>query len=312
MQHLPFLPQTPVPFLGGPTYKGEGLEEFIKNNGWSHDRLKEGAGPDQNLENEASTSRLAFLQSCFNIAIIIEFLKIRGVDASHETFSPNGTIVDTTELPRLIDKMSIVLGANSVARGEQTSRVRSTLELIGSCMPEIFPETTDAISIPMLCMTDTIYGCASILGFQESVELNNKIYTASRPIKQMIEAGWCPRQLSELDTICRMITRHYVSTIKRTPKFTCHTQCTPHRCVSSNLDSNTYRTAHVSTCNGDCRFIGIDQEDLLIFLEQNIVPRIYIRIPKDTSPQPEPELAVRGSGQYMAISHVWSHGRKAP
>ena len=202
MQHLPFLPQTPVPFLGGPVYKGEGLEAFVKNYGWSQHRLKFGTDPDgdpekvaaDNLENKADRSRLAFLQSCFNIATIIEFLKIGGVDASHKTFCPHGTEIDTIELPRLINEMAIRLsGVQWVATGDETRRVYSILRFTCSCMPPVFPETTDAIFVPMLCMYDTIFLISDEVGiYSESSDISKDIHTESRPTKQMIEAGWCP------------------------------------------------------------------------------------------------------------------------
>lgn len=74
MQHLLFLPQKEIPYLGGPAYAGEGLRAFVTRHGWTPISLR-----DIDFRDRSPCSEFAFIQFLLNIAIVIEFHQIRHV-----------------------------------------------------------------------------------------------------------------------------------------------------------------------------------------------------------------------------------------
>ena len=305
MQHLPFLPQTEIPYLGGPNYAGEGLEAFVGIQGWTRASLRQ-----NNLEDRSPKSRLAFLQSLINIALPIEILNVRGVKATHKTFCPDGKLLDTSAMPGLINSMAMNgLNLDPVAREEQFSRVQHLIRFTSSCSPRQLFRTTEYLTLAMVCMLDTIISVMYRLGISS---VNDELPTPDDisvqqvllPSKLLIEAGWCPKQVSELQS-SSIITQYYLTTLERDKAYT-HNACTPQSCAGTKVESATYQTCHTTSCI-NCDHVAIDEAAVEEHISKGVVPRIHVRL-SEQQVEP-PELSVSGTGPYVAISHVWGHGR---
>ena len=307
MQHLPFLKQKAVPYLGGPPYRGEGLETFLKRHGWSDSTLS----CDMRID-ESPEARIAFLQSLLNIAILIEFLKVRDVSAVHEDFCQDGTTIDTSALFGLIDDMARnEIGLSPIAKEQQTRQVHSIFKLAWSCTPPEFMLRQGYTALAVSFMGSTLRQLSERLNFISSSDdipdksVPNRIFQ----VELLSQAKWCPRHLAELYSSSDEIYLYYVEALSRNPRVGNHGLCTASKCASSQIDSKNYQTVHTDACGGRCVSLLVDQEELSGYLCQDIVPLLNVKFPAGLPTDKSPEICIAGSGPYIAISHVWAHGR---
>ncbi|KAL7904555.1 hypothetical protein GGI35DRAFT_489670 [Trichoderma velutinum] len=82
-----------------------------------------------------------------------------------------------------------------------------------------------------------------------------------------------------------------------------HRACQNNLCAADHVDDATYVTVHTEEgCK--CKWVQANSEKICAMLENGKIPRIVIS--KDM------ELVVTDSQPYVAISHVWAHGRGNP
>ncbi len=310
MQHLPFLPQKEIPYLGGPRYAREGLEAFVKRAGWTPTSLR----PSINLESRSPSSKLAFFQSLLNIALVVEFLEIRGVRAEdpEHFLIHNGSTLDTTELPQLLDKMYEKGGGiappieEEQDEEEQEGRAAKLLGIVLSYLPKDFWRKQDDVTLAAGCMVYTVFNTATFLGLLPNFLVHQYTTTQEIPLhllEVLSKAGWCPRQIAELSST-DPLTLYYITTLKREPRIKDHQRCTTSDCVVSHVDSGTYQTSHTPTCTG-CHHVGLDEAHIRMLIAQGIVPRVSV----EAMGRESPVVHVADTGPYVAISHVWAHGR---
>ncbi|KAL8782699.1 MAG: hypothetical protein Q9213_005178 [Squamulea squamosa] len=301
MQHLPFLPQRQIPYLGGPAYLGEGLESSVNHRNWTPASLSRNNFNDRSLR-----SRLAFLQSFLNVALVIEFLQIRDVKATHKTFCPNGTAIDTSKLPGLINAMGRAgESLTSPEKEKQYHRAKRIMDSVSVCTPDYFWRNTDEVTLAMGCMLHTLARLTRLLNIEFEGELPRfqtlETGQHARPIELLSQAGWCQRQIAELYNFTNAISLYYITTLSRVHQRGDHANCTATRCIASQVDSETYETNHITSCSG-CDHISVDEGEIIKQVEKGIVPRLSV----NTSL----EIQVMDAGPYAAISHVWAHGQR--
>ena len=238
MQHLPFLPQKEIPYLGGPAYAGEGLRAFVKRHGWTPVSLRK-----INFRDRSPGSKFAFIQSLFNIAIVIEFLQIRHVQVTHKMFCRNDSVLDTSVLPSLMDAMAKNEEPNHpkrrLSKQEQAFRAHEIFGFIDSCTAHDIHRNMEDETLSMLCM---IYTLAELAGLQDflgllppgsnHMTLRGPFTQHLQPVENLLHAGWCPRQVAELHSLTGPISLYYITTLTRNHKFGNHTSCTKANAMS--------------------------------------------------------------------------------
>ncbi len=106
-----------------------------------------------------------------------------------------------------------------------------------------------------------------------------------------------------------------------------HTSCTAKRCLASQIETGTFQTRHTAECDdaGVCRIIRVDSDVAAQRIRQGRIPLISIKwlpnqpwVYKNESSwarrrrKHKVELAWEETENYIAISHVWSHGLGNP
>ncbi|KAL8766909.1 MAG: hypothetical protein Q9209_006457 [Squamulea sp. 1 TL-2023] len=284
MQHLPFLPQKEIPYLGGPVYRGQGLEEFIKQHGWTQDSLRYRKEDDNG--DGSPDSKLAFLQSLFNVAFVIEFFSICDVESSHEVFCLNNAVLDTSAFPNLIE--SWVEQSKIMDESIVKARVHKFLGFATSCMDNDLWRIAGDITLAMSCMYKTL------TDFTE--ELSDSIVSTRwinlQAIKLLIGAGWCPRQIAEVAFSVMSPLDLYYLALKREHRIGIHTACTASTCLAFQTDAKK------------CPYVAIDEAEVEKALSQDIVPRVSFDVTEG--------ISIKDTGPYVAFSHVWAHGLGNP
>ena len=309
MQHLPFLPQTKVPWLGGPKYKDGGLGAFLNGHGWAKESLRLA-----DLADQSPDSALAFIQSLLNIAILVDLFGIFGKRVDHDLFcrySTDSAVIDTSPLPALITSIARI--AANMADEDKKARVdkiNSLLEFALSCLPYNLSRNKEAVTLGIAVMLQSLSKVLVHTGLAPNANIPriyDEVHQHSAVIDILYQDQWCPRQISEL-SYADVIGLYYVTTLKRNPTTHRHGVCTLSKCVANQIESQTYQTRHVESCQG-CDHIFVDQTEILGYINQKIVPRVYIAPDSQESQQRLPDLRVTGTGSYAAISHVWAQGR---
>ena len=284
---------------------GEGLDAFVKNNGWATTDFE-----NINFQSRSPRSKVAFLQSLLNIALVIEFLSIRGVRASNRDFIRDGSFLDTSALPSLVDSMSLKeTDLDPVVKENQAARMKSLFEFAERCTSDQIWRNSDEVFLGIACMMVTLSRLARLLRIVPEghrLKVSGQGGQHGLPIETLFEAGWCPRQISELYSSTNPLTLSYITTLRRDHSIGSHENCTPSKCVNCQVDSETYVTKHTSTCSG-CDHILVDAVAVTTCIAQGIVPRLSVDYSADC-----PTISVTDKGPYTAISHVWAHGRRFP
>ncbi|KAL8789750.1 MAG: hypothetical protein Q9213_001001 [Squamulea squamosa] len=298
MQHLPFLPQKKIPYLGGPAYRGQGLEAFIEQHGWTQDSLRYRDNDDD--DERSPSSKLAFLQSLFIVALVIEFLSICDVESWREVFCLNNAFLDTSVFPALLEawvEQSKVMDESIVK-----ARAHKSLEFATSCMDNDLWRIAGDITLAMLCIYTTL------TEFTE--ELSDSIiarrWTNIQAIKLFMDAGWCPRQIAEVAFLVKSpLDLYYLATLKKEHRVGIHIACTASTCLASQIDAKKYVTSHIwdycLSSDFQCPHVAVDEAEIEEALSQDIVPRVSFDVAKG--------ISIRDTGPYVAFSHVWAHGR---
>jgi hypothetical protein len=161
-----------------------------------------------------------------------------------------------------------------------------------------------------------------------------------RPVEllqeRFLQLGWCPHEHKMLCGLSMHETQalFVASRLKRTfsSRELSHVACSSDRCSASFINPETYITRHTSRCrdNSKCRFLGFDSGYLAQQIEEGRVPLVRLDSiihegrehmhPEPGHEESEPippvqerlEMQHAGSGDYIALSHVWSHGLGNP
>ena len=129
--------------------------------------------------------------------------------------------------------------------------------------------------------------------------------------KKMIEAGWCPFDVSNLSTrFDSLQTQAFLSHLDQTCRGRSHEHCSEQDCTSYQIVKENYHTAHVeSYCS--CELLTIDIDEIHRILESEAIPILQI----SKLDRAEPMVQIVASSPdipYVASSHVWSDGLGNP
>ncbi|KAL8651491.1 MAG: hypothetical protein Q9226_004687 [Calogaya cf. arnoldii] len=231
MQHLSFLPQKEIPYLGGPVYAGEGLRPFVKRHGLTPFLLHK-----INFKDRSPRSKFAFIQSLLNIAIVVEFLRIRNVDVNHNTFCRDDSVLDTTKLPVLMETMAKntapELPKVRLSKEEEAFRVYEIFDLIRDCYAGDILQNMEDEALAISCMVSTLAELVRLPDFFDILPPDKalRFYGSTnqhlQPIEILLQAGWCPRQVAELYNATNPISLYYITTLKRNRIVGNHGSCT--------------------------------------------------------------------------------------
>ncbi len=164
-----------------------------------------------------------------------------------------------------------------------------------------------------------------LMGLQENLQFINGIFTQKgmKPSGELSSESvclsthelmrtlrWCPSELNFMGLMFDNSSSIFASSVTRESAHADHSNCTSSKCLAWEADDSTYRPLHVVGCSG-CRDICIDTDDLeqrLVSTDTTVVPRLKIL----TDDQGDIAVSFTHSGDYVAISHVWSDGLGHP
>ena len=310
MQHLPFLPQKKVPWLGGPRYKGEGLSVFLNRHGWAKESLRLAELADQ-----SSGSAIAFVQSLLNVAILVDLFGIFGIRVDHDLFCRNrtdGAVIDTSALPVLITLIArIAASMADYVKKASADKIGSLLEFARSCKPYGLSRDKEAVTLGIAVLLQSLSKLLPYAGVIHYIpQIYDKFNVGCAIVDILYQDQWCPRQILKL-SYADIIGVYYVTTLKKNPTTHIHRTCTSSKCIANQIESQSYKTRHVNSCKG-CDHIVVDQTRILDCINRDIVPQVYISPESQGSTHALPKLHVTGTGPYSAISHVWAQRRMFP
>ncbi|KAI3614036.1 het domain protein [Moniliophthora roreri] len=118
---------------------------------------------------------------------------------------------------------------------------------------------------------------------------------------QLLAKGWCKSEFNGLGN-AMMFFNFF---IERPKVGLNHGDCTETRCMASQTSEDDYQTVHVGeSCN--CDFISVDQDELLVSLSRQHIPKIIVTHDCRLS------VVEDEAYPYVAISHVWADGLGNP
>ncbi|KKY23893.1 putative het domain protein [Phaeomoniella chlamydospora] len=93
-----------------------------------------------------------------------------------------------------------------------------------------------------------------------------------------------------------------------------HGKCDANHCVALNTDSRTYQQRHSRDCKdrGDCNPVFVDMNSIVQVIENDDVPIVSIAEDIHGNPQLRIIPMSEARDRYVAVSHVWAHGRGNP
>ncbi|KAJ9606876.1 hypothetical protein H2200_008886 [Cladophialophora chaetospira] len=164
-----------------------------------------------------------------------------------------------------------------------------------------------------------------LMGLQEIMQFINGIFTqrGKKPSGELSSESvclstheamkslqWCPSELNFIGLVFDNSSFVFAGGITRQSAHANHSNCSSSKCLAWEVNETTYRPTHVEGCSG-CPEIYIDAADLeqrLVTSDPSVVPRLMI----DTTDQGKIAVSFTESGEYVAISHVWSDGLGHP
>lgn len=311
----PALPLLEVNFVCGDIekYDGLGFIDYPLRRGWSPQ-----AGSSQwiNCSSEVAAKRA---QNWLYFGLLHE---IFGSEYSQENFlrpNPNGlgSLVDTRTLPDLLFRLSRlkyyewawIFDFNKSKDLEFVNRCRPICveanlqsDLLDRCMADC---RTVSLSIKVLLQSVQTAICNLEQNESESLMVTNHVFPTRLTHDRMIEAGWCPKQATDLSTYS-VIGVHYLAALPRKHFGIDHEKCEPENCVAYNVDERFYQVGHTDE-HGQCQLYGPEILSVIQTIKKGGIPLISISL----TPEGDPRLSVLDASpniQYTAISHVWIGG----
>ncbi|PVH71338.1 hypothetical protein DL98DRAFT_660681 [Cadophora sp. DSE1049] len=165
-----------------------------------------------------------------------------------------------------------------------------------------------AFSVDILC-DNLMYVILNI--FKESMDVKASFfeYYMSRFGDRMKAGNWCPARAKSVlpfDTVAI-----YFKSVLPSYASTPHMDCGSIFCSRQSHDVNSLHAQHdLNTCDGKCQVLAVDEQKVIDILESSGIPGIQCIEKEDRTF--DLEVADITGGDYIAISHVWSHGLGNP
>lgn len=310
MDHLLFRP-TPkhsrieVPFLNGKPYEGP-FDSFPERNGWTKIQI---VSPNLAQGKIGEVKHLVQEWLFFGIALEV-FGSATKRDHWIRHRSDGEVVLTSAYLRSLIVQLHQQLKLDT--KGDGRSRIHSALQISADIVNKLsiqdHPLAMSGELLVIAILSDTIHKsfAPTIDVYRPSGLLDLSV---SKPIqKRMVEDGWCKRDVYRLSHQLDLESFYLASSLDPPEAHVSHSHCTELECIRSKVDEKAYVSQHVTpACDGTCKFIGVDEAELADILLSGDIPLVCYR----SNPGPNDRISlVRAAPgtQYVAISHVWSHG----
>ncbi|KAL3470429.1 hypothetical protein BJX99DRAFT_239542 [Aspergillus californicus] len=240
-----------------------------------------------------------------------------------ELSQTDATVVTTKELNRYIEYW-----AAAVAHGGRDEIDEHSANL-DKCL-ELANVVVNAFSDVVVCekqggwaeTTVVLFSIITLVDYLRRARIDINIYTYELslpalnwdfpPLDQaLLAAGWCPGEISKLNTQTDCSTRFYLANIDRWAPGKDHRRCTARAgCQAHQIDESTYRTRHRPDCKGDavCWSLGPPPGDIAQVIADGGYPLVNL---SHNGREVQVHLAKQGD-LYVTISHVWSDGLGNP
>jgi hypothetical protein len=124
--------------------------------------------------------------------------------------------------------------------------------------------------------------------------------------KAMTEARWCPNQINMCRIRFNVSSLYYASRLER-PMQRTHKYCSPEQCVAYQIHETAFVPKHTVTgCR--CGHVSSPIEQLKCLVQKAATPLIKLSRGTDEDDILLEFVEARPEQEYVAISHVWSHG----
>lgn len=309
-----------VPFVCGDSeYDGGSFDSYPERMQWAVFELMDHTTSKRNAIEKAS-----FFQTSLFFGFLTDILRTQVHVADFVTRSSSGKPVLTTKnLPEYLKKWIIrELFLTQSARQKRINQIESTLTSYRSLFSEWEAVPIDETSCRYYCLLARYVQLLYPLvywgtGDEQPVLMAMKdspwpraMFAAVR--HRMLANGWCPSDIKRIHSSNGELGVYYASLLQTrhveamaSPALPIsHDNCTSNTCHAYQIDEESYKTLHTSsTCH--CDFLGPDMAAIIGLIALNKIPVLYW----DGALKVD---FVRAGTNYVAISHVWSHGLGNP
>ena len=200
---------------------------------------------------------------------------------------------------------------NAINYAEKDVSVANSLRLSGNLM----------LSIRCLLQTIVSMGNSMLKWSIHADSFNSPLKSNASLERHLVGLGWCPSQVSSLQSRLGESGLYYVSRMDVGPERHRHLQCSPDNCIAYNIEEHAYSAKHTKDCSRqsgqdgavgrhNCHFVEAPGGELLSSLKGDRFPLISVSrvdgLIKINFTRYEEGI------KYFAISHVWSDGLGNP
>jgi hypothetical protein len=277
----PYHPPLLVPYLAdgnpGLAYDGKGFLSFPERQGIDPQALTMG-----DFQNRTHADLLCFFQSWCFFGLLIEVLGVAGISVTVEDFirietdnieSKGQVFVSADKLPWLIREWE--KGGRDLTEYQKTDRyaliykhVRDVAQFVcvssqyaidvdgrhffsdSTAQWEDGPSIGNVVQLSIMILWNYL-GCAAVTFYKpKAVNYDVPIGQSAYLKKRMVQAGWCPHEVSSLcDQLVGTACLYYLSSFNRHSLVQNHGSCvTSSHCIYAKLDLETYKTKHATEC----------------------------------------------------------------
>ncbi|KAL8789783.1 MAG: hypothetical protein Q9195_006675 [Heterodermia aff. obscurata] len=279
----------------------------------------------------------SFLQSWLYFGLLTEIFKLVGVafDADHFVVVSDSrtTLVTTALLPVLIDQWAgDQLGKHISVQVQYFQAVTAVLQqstqlanlmlsngliTYGKVLFEDYPPSRTVVQ-SILCLVDTFENARKKIwpfwqNFPDPAASSSRTPSLGRltlPREYFAKNNWCHSAVKLLqghawvDNNALMVACQ----IPRRERSKGHQSCSEVQCNANQVDDETYTCEHCTT-DCECDFLEVDSANVANIVLQGGTPRILFN---ECPGSERGQLEVVQDKEYIAISHVWSHGLGNP
>ncbi|RDW58474.1 hypothetical protein BP5796_12404 [Coleophoma crateriformis] len=132
-------------------------------------------------------------------------------------------------------------------------------------------------------------------------------------IERFLQSGRCPSLALTMSARCTTSAFYFISSIEHMsstenmPSIS-HGRCNESECVANTVDGS--KVVHAERCDGKCKRIGPDLDQLSSILKKGSTPVLYFDHNANQHPGSRPILlgSAEADMDYVCLSHIWSQG----
>ncbi|KAK0661324.1 hypothetical protein DIS24_g2520 [Lasiodiplodia hormozganensis] len=361
MDHLPTFasatgPYPTVPYLPSDddVYDGDTFEDYPERQRWSSSLLFAGDFRQGRDLNETAVflqkwlyfglvSELSLVGSIFGCKISLpeKFVQEKEEKKSEdmeegpknvdgEGSSGGGKVVSTKKLEKLLKRRVDCLKLNVDNQREEhllaLDKALATACAVSEVLAALRHVRPDECPLPFeIILSIKVLGRAIDDALRDGGLAEGKRDWGLRPIAvaRMRNDGWCPREISLVNTFLSEASMFCASYMKRESTggkgAADHSRCNDFECQVNQINNNDYKTRHYTEdCN--CQFYHVDEEKLKQVIRHKRIPYIEMKPVKleDETKTLQVELqsqkgsVLEFSTSIVIFSHVWSDGLGNP